>query len=129
MIPTQTAIRHWVMWCTDNGRWRQTCFSIEARYTRDPERYTHDDDKETAARRLDFRYDNNVGKAVEDLINTMPEQEKLVLRARHVKFPPALTDEQVANRCGMSHRSFDTIMLAATGRFGRLWRETNKAAA
>ena len=79
-------------------------------------------------KRFRFKYDQRTGEKVEVLVNTMHDQEKLVLRARHVHWPH-LADDIIARRLGMSPRAFDTTLLAAAVRFGRIWREMNRSAA
>lgn len=79
-------------------------------------------------KRFRFRYDQRIGELVEKLVTTMPTAERQALQARHVYYP-ALTDEAVARRLGMSARGFDSVLLAATARFGRLWRENHRVAA
>lgn len=125
MIEPAAALKHWGAWAVDTGNWRRTCAGIEKRWVNDPSRYVHPDDVE---KRFRFKYDQRTGEAVEVLVNTMHDQEKLVLRARHVHWPH-LADDIVARRLGMSPRAFDTTLLAATVRFGRIWREMNRSAA
>lgn len=125
MIEPAAALKHWGAWAVDTGNWRRTCAGIEKRWVNDPSRYVHPDDME---KRFRFKYDQRTGEKVEVLVNTMHDQEKLVLRARHVHWPH-LADDIVARRLGMSPRAFDTTMLAATVRFGRIWREMNRSAA
>ncbi|RKQ61221.1 hypothetical protein C8E02_0988 [Vogesella indigofera] len=125
MIEPAAALQHWAKWAVDTGNWRQTCAGIEKHYANNPERYVHADDTE---KRFRFKYDQRTGELVERLVNTLPDQEKLVLRARHVHFPH-LADDIVARRLAMSTRSFDTTLLAATVRFGRVWRESHRVAA
>lgn len=125
MIEPAAALKHWGAWAVDTGNWRRTCAGIEKRWVNDPSRYVHPDDME---KRFRFKYDQRTGEAVEVLVNTMHDQEKLVLRARHVHWPH-LADDIVARRLGMSPRAFDTTLLAATVRFGRIWREMNRCAA
>ena len=79
-------------------------------------------------KRFRFKYDQRIGETVEALVCAMHDQEKLVLRARHVHWPH-LADDIVARRRGMSPRAFDTTLLAATVRFGRIWRDMNRSAA
>ncbi len=125
MIEPAAALQHWAKWAVDTGNWRQTCAGIEKHYANNPERYVHADDAE---KRFRFKYDQRTGELVERLVNTLPDQEKLVLRARHVHFPH-LADDIVARRLAMSPRAFDTTLLAATVRFGRVWRESHRVAA
>ncbi len=125
MIEPAAALKHWGAWAVDTGNWRRTCAGIEKRWVNDPSRYVHPDDVE---KRFRFKYDQRTGEAVEVLVNTMHDQEKLVLRARHVHWPH-LADDIVARRLGVSPRAFDTTLLAATVRFGRIWREMNRSAA
>ncbi|MFK7088670.1 hypothetical protein AAFM71_07620 [Chromobacterium violaceum] len=125
MIEPAAALAHWGRWAVDTGNWRRTCVSIEKRFISDPSRYQFADDEE---KRLRFRYDARIGERTEDIVNLLPDQEKLTLRARHVHFPH-LTDDIIARRLAMSARSFDTILLSATVRFGRLWREAYREAA
>ncbi len=125
MIEPAAALKHWGAWAVDTGNWRRTCAGIEKRWVNDPSRYVHPDDVE---KRFRFKYDQRTGEAVEVLVNTMHDQEKLVLRARHVHWPH-LADDIVARRLGMSPRAFDTTLLAATVRFGRIWREMHRSAA
>lgn len=125
MIEPAAALKHWGTWAVDTGNWRRTCAGIEKRWVNDPSRYVHPDDME---KRFRFKYDQRTGEKVEVLVNTMHDQEKLVLRARHVHWPH-LADDIVARRLGMSPRAFDTTLLAATVRFGRIWREMNRSAA
>jgi len=125
MIEPAAALKHWGAWAVDTGNWRRTCAGIEKRWVNDPSRYVHPDDVE---KRFRFKYDQRTGEKVEVLVNTMHDQEKLVLRARHVHWPH-LADDIVARRLGMSPRAFDTTLLAATVRFGRIWREMNRSAA
>ena len=125
MIEPAAALKHWGAWAVDTGNWRRTCAGIEKRWVNDPSRYVHPDDVE---KRFRFKYDQRTGEAVEVLVNTMHDQEKLVLRARHVHWPH-LADDIVARRLGISPRAFDTTLLAATVRFGRIWREMNRSAA
>ena len=125
MIEPAAALKHWGAWAVDTGNWRRTCAGIEKRWVNDPSRYVHPDDME---KRFRFKYDQRTGEAVEVLVNTMHDQEKLVLRARHVHWPH-LADDIIARRLGMSPRAFDTTLLAATVRFGRIWREMNRSAA
>lgn len=122
------ALQHWARWAVDNGSWRRTCYSYEGRFASDPSRYTHAVDEEDAERRLAFRYDVRTGERVERMVNAMPDREKEVLRARHVHWPH-LADDIVARRLGMSAKSLDTVLLAATVRFGRAWREAQRVAA
>jgi hypothetical protein len=119
------ALKHWGHWAVDTGNWRQTCAGIEKRWVTDPSRYQFADDAE---KRFKFRYDMRTGERVEQLVNTLPDQEKLVLRAQHVHWPH-LADDIVARRLGMSARGFDTILLSATVRFGRIWRAGQREAA
>lgn len=125
MIEPAAALKHWGAWAVDTGNWRRTCAGIEKRWVNDPSRYVHPDDVE---KRFRFKYDQRTGEAVEVLVNTMHDQEKLVLRARHVHWPH-LADDIVARRLGMSPRALDTTLLAATVRFGRIWREMHRSAA
>lgn len=125
MIEPAAALKHWGAWAVDTGNWRRTCAGIEKRWVNDPSRYAHPDDME---KRFRFKYDQRTGEKVEVLVNTMHDQEKLVLRARHVHWPH-LADDIVARRLGMSPRAFDTTLLAATVRFGRIWRDMNRSAA
>lgn len=125
MIEPAAALKHWGAWAVDTGNWRRTCAGIEKRWVNDPSRYVHPDDME---KRFRFKYDQRTGEKVEVLVNTMHDQEKLVLRARHVHWPH-LADDIVARRLGMSPRAFDTTLLAATVRFGRIWRDMNRSAA
>ena len=125
MIEPAAALAHWAKWAVDTGSWRQSCVSIEHRCIDDPARYVFEEDAE---KRFRFRYDQKIGELVEKLVTTMPAAERQALQARHVHFP-ALTDEAVARRLGMSARGFDTVLLAATLRFGRLWRENHRVAA
>jgi hypothetical protein len=125
MIEPAAALKHWGAWAVDTGNWRRTCAGIEKRWVNDPSRYIHPDDME---KRFRFKYDQRTGEKVEVLVNTMHDQEKLVLRARHVHWPH-LADDIVARRLGMSPRAFDTTLLAATVRFGRIWRDMNRSAA
>lgn len=125
MIEPAAALKHWGAWAVDTGNWRRTCAGIEKRWVNDPSRYVHPDDVE---KRFRFKYDQRTGEKVEVLVNTMHDQEKLVLRARHVHWPH-LADDIIARRLGMSPRAFDTTLLAATVRFGRIWREMNRSAA
>lgn len=125
MIEPAAALKHWGAWAVDTGNWRRTCAGIEKRWVNDPSRYVHPDDME---KRFRFKYDQRTGEKVEVLVNTMHDQEKLVLRARHVHWPH-LADDIIARRLGMSPRAFDTTLLAATVRFGRIWREMNRSAA
>lgn len=125
MIEPAAALKHWGAWAVDTGNWRRTCAGIEKRWVNDPSRYVHPDDME---KRFRFKYDQRTGEKVEVLVNTMHDQEKLVLRARHVHWPH-LADDIIARRLGMSPRSFDTTLLAATVRFGRIWREMHLSAA
>lgn len=125
MIEPAAALKHWGAWAVDTGNWRRTCAGIEKRWVNDPSRYIHPDDME---KRFRFKYDQRTGEKVEVLVNTMHDQEKLVLRARHVHWPH-LADDIIARRLGMSPRAFDTTLLAATVRFGRIWRDMNRSAA
>jgi len=125
MIEPAAALKHWGAWAVDTGNWRRTCAGIEKRWVNDPSRYVHPDDME---KRFRFKYDQRTGEKVEVLVNTMHDQEKLVLRARHVHWPH-LADDIIARRLGMSPRTLDTTLLAATVRFGRIWREMNRSAA
>lgn len=125
MIEPAAALKHWGAWAVDTGNWRSTCAGIEKRWVNDPSRYVHPDDME---KRFRFKYDQRTGEKVEVLVNTMHDQEKLVLRARHVHWPH-LADDIIARRLGMSPRAFDTTLLAATVRFGRIWRESHRVAA
>ena len=125
MIEPAAALKHWGAWAVDTGNWRRTCAGIEKRWVNDPSRYVHPDDME---KRFRFKYDQRTGEKVEVLVNTMHDQEKLVLRARHVHWPH-LADDIIARRLGMSPRAFDTTLLAATVRFGRVWRDMNRSAA
>ena len=125
MIEPAAALKHWGAWAVDTGNWRRTCAGIEKRWVNDPSRYVHPDDME---KRFRFKYDQRTGEKVEVLVNTMHDQEKLVLRARHVHWPH-LADDIIARRLGMSPRAFDTTLLAATVRFGRIWRDMNRSAA
>ncbi|MCG9064701.1 hypothetical protein LH425_06540 [Laribacter hongkongensis] len=125
MIEPAAALAHWAKWAIDTGSWRQSCVSIEHRCMDDPARYVFEEDAE---KRFRFRYDQRTGELVEKLVTTMPTAERQALQARHVYYP-ALTDEAVARRLGMSARGFDTVLLAATLRFGRLWRESHRVAA
>ncbi|MCD0492324.1 hypothetical protein LQD23_08440 [Chromobacterium violaceum] len=119
MIEPAAALVNWARWAVDGGSWRETCYSAEGRYSRAEERYVFADDAE---KRLRPQYDPRIGEQVERLINRLPDQEKLVLRARHVNWP-RMADDMVARRLAMSARSFDTVLLSATVRFGKLWRE------
>lgn len=123
----QTALRHWAAWCVDAGSWRTTCYSIEGRYSRNPRRFDFDDDRERAARSLEFRYDQRVAENVEQVINRLPEREKEVMRARFVRFPH-LEECYIARRIGMPYRNFETVLCAAHARFGRMWREEMEVA-
>lgn len=125
MMESAAALAHWAKWAVDTGNWRRTCTSIEKRFINDPSRYTFADDDE---KRFRFKYDQRTGERVEKLVNTLPDQEKLVLRARHVHWPH-LADDIVARRLAMSARAFDTTLLAATVRFGRIWRQAHSEAA
>lgn len=125
MIEPAAALKHWGAWAVDTGNWRRTCAGIEKRWVNDPSRYVHPDDME---KRFRFKYDQRTGEKVEVLVNTMHDQEKLVLRARHVHWPH-LADDIIARRLGMSPRTLDTTLLAATVRFGRVWRDMNRSAA
>lgn len=125
MIEPASALQHWAKWAVDNGSWRRTCAGIEKRYVFDAERYVHADDAE---KRLQFRYDMRTGESVERIVVTLPDAERRALIARHVHWPH-LADDIVARRLGMSARSFDAILLAATVRFGRLWRDLHREAA
>lgn len=125
MIEPAAALQHWAKWAVDTGNWRQTCTSIEKKFADDSSRYRFADDEE---KRFRFRYDQRTGELVEQLVNTLPDQEKLVLRARHVHFPH-LADDIVARRLAMSARAFDTVLCAATVRFGRNWRNIHRVAA
>lgn len=125
MMEPAAALQHWAKWAVDTGNWRRTCTSIEKNFIKDPSRYKFADDEE---KRLRFKYDQRTGEQVERMVNTLPDQEKLVLRARHVHWPH-LADDIVARRLGMSARSFDTTLLAATVRFGRFWRDHHRVAA
>lgn len=119
------ALKHWGRWAVDTGNWRRTCAGIEKRWINDPSRYSFPDDEE---KRFRFKYDQRTGERVEALVNTLPDQEKLVLRARHVHYPH-LADDLVARRLAMSARAFDTVLCAATVRFGRSWLGSNRRAA
>lgn len=125
MIEPAAALKHWGAWAVDTGNWRRTCAGIEKRWVNDPSRYVYPDDME---KRFRFKYDQRIGERVEALVNTLQDQEKLVLRARHVHYPH-LADDLVAHRLAMSARAFDTTLLAATVRFGRIWREMHRSAA
>ncbi len=125
MIEPAAALAHWARWAVDPGNRSQSCVSIEHRCMDDPARYVFEEDAE---KRFRFRYDQRIGELVEKLVTTMPAAERQALQARHVYFP-ALTDDAVARRLGMSARGFDTVLLAATARFGRLWRENHRVAA
>lgn len=118
MIEPAAALQHWGKWAVDNGNWRQTCTSVEKRFVDDTSRYRFADDEE---KRFRFRYDEAVGQLAEKLVVALPDQEKLVLRARHVLWPH-LADEWVARRLAMSAKAFDTVLLSATLRFAKAWR-------
>lgn len=125
MMEPTAALAHWAKWAVDTGSWRRTCAGIEKRWINDPSRYRFPDDEE---KRFRFRYDQRTGERVEALVGTLQDQEKLVLRARHIHYPH-LPDNLVARRLALSDRAFDTTLLAATVRFGRIWREMNRSAA
>ncbi|BBH12892.1 NAD-glutamate dehydrogenase [Chromobacterium haemolyticum] len=128
MIEPAAALAQWGKWAVDHGSLRSTCFSIEGRYARDPARYRHEEDAETARRHAEVRYSPLVAELVERLVNRMPANEKLALRARHVQYRH-LADEDIARRVAMSAHAFDGLLLQATVRFGRAWREQSRKAA
>lgn len=128
MMEPSAALKHWARWAVDNGGWRKTCYSYEGRFASDASRYQHAVDAENAEQRLAFRYDPRIGEQVERMVNTLPDNEKQAMRARHVHWPH-LSDDIVARRLGISARSLDTVLLAATVRFGRAWRESQRVAA
>lgn len=125
MIEPAAALKHWGAWAVDTGNWRRTCAGIEKRWAEDPSRFVHADDAE---KRFRFRYDQKAGETAERLVNALVDQEKLVLRARHVHWPH-LSDENIARRLGMRPASFDTVLCAATVSFGKLWRRHHREAA
>ena len=128
MIEPAAALAQWGKWLNDSGSWRGTAYSIEGRYASDPERYRFAEDAETARRRVEVRYSPLIASQVEQLVNRLAPGEKAALRARHVHYPH-LADEDIARRLAMSARAFDTLLLAATVRFGRAWREQSRKAA
>jgi hypothetical protein len=125
MMEPAAALAHWAKWAVDNGSWRQCCYSAEGNYAKAKERYEWAEDTEKHFR---FRYDERTGQKVEQIVNTLPAGEREVLRARHVHWPH-LADDIVARRLAMSARAFDTMLLSATIRFGRVWRASHKEAA
>ncbi|UGA38201.1 hypothetical protein JOS77_30770 [Chromobacterium haemolyticum] len=128
MIEPAAALAQWGKWLNDSGSWRGTTFSIEGRYASDPERYRFAEDAETARRRCEVRYSPLIASQVEQMVNQLHQGEKAALRARHVHYPH-LANEDIARRLAMSARAFDTLLLAATVRFGRAWREQSRKAA
>lgn len=128
MIEPAAALAQWGKWAVDHGSLRSTCFSIEGRYARDPSRYRHEDDAETVRRHADVRYSPLVAELVERLVNRMLANEKLALRARHVQYPH-LANEDIARRLAMSAHAFDGLLLQATVRFGRNWRQQHQEVA
>ena len=125
MIEPAAALKHWSAWAVDTGNWRRTCAGIEKRWVNDPSRYVHPDDVE---KRFRFKYDQRIGETVEALVCAMHDQEKLVLRAKHI-YCSHMEDEKIASSLGMSPQAFDTVLCAATVRFGRIWREMHRSAA
>lgn len=128
MIEPAAALAQWGKWLNDSGSWRGTTYSIEGRYASDPERYRFAEDAETARRRVRVCYSLLIACQVEQIVNQLPQGEKAVLRARHVHYPH-LADEDVARRLAMSARAFDTLLLSASVRFGRMWRRQYQEAA
>lgn len=111
-------------WAVDPGNRSQSCVSIEHRCMDDPARYVFEEDAE---KRFRFRYDQRIGELVEKLVTTMPAARREALQARHVR--PALTDDAVARRLGMSARRVRHRAAGSLARFGRLWRENHRVAA
>ncbi|WP_374419527.1 hypothetical protein [Chromobacterium sp.] len=121
MTEAAAALAQWGKWLNDSGSWRGITPSIEGRYANDPERYRFAEDKDTARRRGEVRYNPLIAGQVERVVNQLAQGERAVLRARHVHYPH-LADEDIARRLAMSAKAFDGALLQATVRFGRAWR-------
>ena len=123
-------LKHWGAWSRDNGRWRQTCCSLERNFIFDKSRYnrhepnpgeTQSDDAILLRNRTDFRYDIKIAERVESIVrklfkeNKITEKERAILIIAYV-FAPHLSDEQVARKLKMNSRSYLTVRAAACSR-------------
>ena len=60
-------------WLNDSGSWRGITPSIEGRYANDPERHRFAEDKETARRRGEVRYNPLIAGQVERVVNQLAQ--------------------------------------------------------